>query len=81
MTACGRFINTAKTSDRPVSAQAEADFFMEKYDEQADQEKTIICYVRQSWRSDLFQRLDDNNQTDLIKNLQMKPQKTEWNNQ
>jgi hypothetical protein len=54
---------------------------MEKYDEQADQEKTIICYVRQSWRSDLFQRLDDNNQTDLIKNLQMKPQKTEWNNQ
>jgi hypothetical protein len=48
LTACGRDINTAKTSERPVSAKVEAGFFMEKYDEQADQEKTIICYVRQS---------------------------------
>jgi hypothetical protein len=48
LTACGRIINTAKTSEGPVSAQAGAGFLMEKYDEQADQEKTIICYVRQS---------------------------------
>ena len=53
LTACGRNINNAKTNEGPVSVQAEAGFFLEKYDEQADQEKTIICSIRQSRCSDL----------------------------
>ena len=53
LTACGRNINNAKTNEGPVSVRAEAGLFLEKYDEEADQEKTIICSIRQSRWSDL----------------------------